>query len=488
MSTRVAVVHRSILNSVPLLAAVSAVAAFALAVPFIGPMLARQQWTVLLPIITATVIAGAFLFSLRRIGPISYLEIGVVYTGVVYLYGIYAPLRYVLNGYSYAPWTEARILACDPSPGQLARVTWWYVLYLLCFCAAYLLVRPRVEVTRVVVKKTPDLAMFVVIAVLLAAIRVLMAGLGLVYDIHATSYIEEYAVIQRLPHLVRQIVSWYLGSEQTLQMLFVLALLCHYRRTRWLLFAILGAWTVMKLSQTGGRANLFFLFVAVATSYALLVRRLRLRTVLLAAVAGLVASLVLGVLRSDREAAMDPAGVTHSNTEFEVIFGNAVDLAYLQHAERAFVGHPTLYLADIAAVVPQQFVPFLKTSAAEWYAGTYYTIYYNAGGGLAFGVVSESIVGHGWPDLIWRGALIGLLLALLQRRMMRNPVPFWFLLVYVWTTVWCYQTVRNTTFGLLMPFLQRVIVPFIAVEILTVLLRVRTRRALLPFLHETSAA
>ena len=49
-------------------------------------------------------------------------------------------------------------------------------------------------------------------------------------------------------------------------MLFVLALLCHYRRTRWLLFALLGAWTVMKLSQTGGRANLFFLFVAVATS------------------------------------------------------------------------------------------------------------------------------------------------------------------------------------------------------------------------------
>jgi hypothetical protein len=475
---RVVVLHRPAVAGGMLPLAIAAVlAVFAVALPFLWPVLVRQEWTVLLPIITATAIVVAFLLALRAVGRISFLEIGVVYTGVVYLYCVYAPVRYVLNGYSYSPWTDNRLIAYEPAPHELARVTWWYVLYLLCFCVAYLLVRPRIEAMRVTVKKAPDLAMFIVIAGLLISIRVLMAGLGMMYDIHAASYIEEYAVIQRLPHLLRQFVGWYLGSEQTLQVLFVLALLCHYRRTRWLLFTILGMWTVVKVSQTGGRVSLFFLLIAAATSYALLVQRLRLKFVLLASVAGLVALAVLGVLRADRQAALDTAAVTHSTSEFEFIFGNAVDLAYIQHAERAFVGKTTLYFADIAAVVPQQFVPFVKTSAAEWYASTYYTIYYNAGGGLAFGVISESIVGHGWPELIWRGAFLGVLFALLQRRIMRNPVPFWFLTVYVWMTVWCYQTVRNTTFGMLMPFIQRVIVPIIAVQFLTIIFRERLLRA-----------
>jgi|GEM_PF-4516627 len=474
---RIVVIQRHGLGGLgPLLIAIAILTGMLL-LPFAWPLLVRQESTVMAPIITATAIVAAFMLALRRRGPVSYLEIGVVYTGIAYLYCVYLPLRFVLDGNTYSPWTDGRIVGLGPTPSQLATVTWFYVIYLLCFSVTYLLVRPPVAVSRVTVEKPPDTAMFVVIAALLASIRLIMAAIGTVYNTHAASYIEEYAVIQQLPHLVRQFVAWYLGSEQTLQMMFVLALLCHYRRTKPLLFAILAIWVAVNLSRPGARVTLFFVLLAAAISYERLIRRIRLRTLLVAAVAGLIVSMAIGVLRADRGAGMNLTEVTHTYTEFEGIFANAIDLLYIKHAEGAFIGHPTLYLADVIGVVPQQFVPFTKTSAADWYASTYYPAYYNAGGGLAFGVVPEAIVGHGWSDLIWHGALVGLAFALLQKRMMRSPVPFWFLTVYVWMTVWSYQTMRNTTFGLLMPFLQRVVVPIIVVYLLTNLARVRGRRA-----------
>lgn len=480
MTTQRIVLQRHDLRGILLLAAAfTFIPAACLAVPFLSPLLTSDQWAVLLPVLAATAILIGFIVALRTYGPVSFLEIGVVYAGCVYAYGTYTMIRYMLNGFTLPDWTDSRMFVFNPAPGELGRLTWLYTLYLVSFCVVYYAARPARETPRAEVRDEPDKTMFIITALFLVVVRTGVAVVTSLYHLHAETYIEEYAAIQHLPRLPRQLFSWLLGSEQTLQIMFMLALLCHYRRRRWPLLTILGLWTLLNLFRPGARTALFFLLLAVAVGFERIVRCIRLRTLLVAVCVGFVVYLAMGIKRAQREEGEGKIEITHSYSEFEGIFANAVDIAYGAQAEGAFRGQPKLYFGDVIATIPQQFVPFQKSSAAEWYAQTYYTAYYAAGGGLAFGIVSEALVGYGWPELIWRGALIGIVFALIHRRVMRGSVSFWMLTLYVWSTVWCYQTVRNTTFGLLMLFVQRMFVPFVAVKALSMLLHVHRRLPLL---------
>ena len=89
------------------------------------------------------------------------------------------------------------------------------------------------------------------------------------------------------------------------------------------------------------------------------------------------------------------------------------------------------------------------------------------------------MTGHGWPEMIWRGALVGVALALMQRALARRKVSAYFFMVYIWLMVWSYLTVRTGTFALLMLMMYRLAVPIAAVAFLSVLLR-RARRVVRP--------
>jgi hypothetical protein len=431
------------------------------------------HWVVVGPLLAIFVVATGFILYLRSIeGKLPYFEIGAFYAAVTALYAAYPLLQYVLRGYDY-PRGDYRMVALRFRPDTFGLMGWWYVLYLFCFCVAYVLVRGtrpvegRFEVSR------PDTTTIVSIVILLAAARMFFVVLGLFFDMSGSSYLDSYLVIQRLPLFVRQIAAQVQGIGLTLQIMFVIALTCAKRRSfRIILIVYLALTTLSHLIWPGGRIHLLALLIAAVAAHHLTVRRVPFRWAAVAAAAGFALLILLAALRSQ---AGTPYGHISDrfadHTEFEVIFGNAVDLKYLQHASGFFLDKPNLYWAGLFAFIPQQFLPIVKDTSGGWYARTYYLDYFQSGGGLAFGVLAEGVVGHGQSEMLWRGALVGIVFGLLHRLLGRRRLSLYGFIFYIWVTVWSYQTVRNGTFGMLVMVAYHVIAPFLAVAVLGFLLR-----------------
>ena len=153
-------------------------------------------------------------------------------------------------------------------------------------------------------------------------------------------------------------------------------------------------------------------------------------------------------------------------SEFELLFGNAIDLGRLLSAG-ALQNLPSgFHFADLTSLIPQQLAPFPKVDPAEWYVTTFYPVYAAAGGGLAFGATAEAILTGGWLSAAARGAALGYCFAHVHRFYVRHASSYWVLALYVWTATLCYQSFRNRTFFLLLLFVYRFLPALIGVKVL----------------------
>jgi hypothetical protein len=428
-------------------------------------------WVVVAPIVVAVAIVIVFLLYLRSIeGSFPYFEIGAFYVAITAIYIVHPLLKFVLQGYRYDRG-DYRIITVASWPDLLARLGWWYVLYLACFCIAYTVVRGRRPLQGRLAVTRPGWPMVISILILLAGARLFFVGLGFVFDMHAASYLDRYLVIQRLPLFVRQIAAQVQGIDMTLQLMLVVVLTAGKRRSFRILLILFLAFTVVsQLLFPSGRIELVVVIVAALASRHLLVRRLPFRWMITAAVIGFVTLIVMAAVRTDGFNVERIQARMADHTEFEIIYGNAVDLLYLRNASGAFIGKPNLYWSGLFALIPQQILPVIKDTPGDWYVRTYYTDYYDAGGGLAFGVLSEGVTGYGWPEMIWRGILVGVLLALTHRALYRPRVSVYYLAFSIWLTVWAYLTIRSLTLAPLMLIMYRVIAPMAMVALLSTIL------------------
>ena len=430
------------------------------------------RWGLIAPLLVLGVVMFAFVLYLRSIEKvIPFFEIGAFYAAIAFLYFTYPFLKYVLQGYRYDTG-DNRMMAVAHRPETLVTMEWWCVLYLTAFCVTYALVRGRRQIQGRFRVTAPDWATVASILLLLTGARLFFVVLGIFFDMRVSSYLDSYLVIQRLPHVVRQIAAQVQGIDLTLQIMLVVALTCAKGKSfRILLYSFLLITTASHLLAPGGRISLVAVVLAAAAAHHMVVRPLPLRWIAMAGVVGFVVLIAMAALRTNQDFDLERLRERMSDhTEFEVIFGNALDLMYLQDAAGIFRDKPNLYWAGLFAVIPQQLLPIVKDTPASWYARTYYTVYYETGGGLAFGVLSEAVAGYGWPEMLWRGALVGLVLALLHRKLGRPHVSIYYFMFYLWLMVWSYNTVRGGTFMVLMLFTHRFLPPVAAVFLLSLLL------------------
>lgn len=436
-------------------------------------------WSVVGPLLAGALITFSFVMYLRRIeGGIPYFEIGVFYAVIVFVYCAFPLLQYIVNGYSFPQNGDIRLFLMQRRPDALGVLWWWYVLYLACFCGTYALARGRRRVVTPLNVPQPDAPTLAAIAILLIGTWAFFAVLGWFFDMSTSSYLEQYLVIQRLPPFVRQIAAHVRVMSLNLQAMLVVALCCaRRRRYNVILAGFLAVTVISRIVWPHARLELFSILLAAIAAYHFVIRRIPFRWAAAGGLIAFVALLALGPLRVSTSRNWQTIKSEMSlQTEFSIIFGNAVDLKYLQNASGAFLNKPSLYWSGILAMVPQQLTPIVKDTPAEWYAREYYPEYFRTGGGLAFGVLAEAVTGYGIWEVIWRGALIGALFGLLHQRLGRGHVSLALLMFYLWMIVWCYQTVRAGTFALLMFLLYHFLTPLLGITVLGGVLR-RGRRA-----------
>lgn len=130
-------------------------------------------------------------------------------------------------------------------------------------------------------------------------------------------------------------------------------------------------------------------------------------------------------------------------SEFDSLWANAVDLLRARESGGLHVPVAARF-GEFWAFIPSQLLPFQKLSLSDWFVQTFYPAYQEAGGGLAFGAISQAMIGGGVPAL--RGGVLDAL-ATWAMKWHRSPTATWWRLpLYLYLLIFVFQSVRDTTF------------------------------------------
>jgi hypothetical protein len=401
------------------------------------------------PLLASTFVTVAFwTWISRRAGePSTVFEIGVVYAGVVWLYSCFPLSGFLVNGLQYGPLNDARLYVAAPDPAEVGRVSWMYFAHLAGFAFAYAAARkPHVDLEPRRTGRVEGLVLFLVVAG--AQLWTLIVGWRYRWDF--VTNLDRYAAIARLPQLLAQITGHLDGIRLTAEIVLLVFLFQRWDHYRLLIFAWLSFTAVHTFVERQSRTELVLLGFASLILYDALVRRIRVRGAAVLACFGVLAFGVLGLRRmeSDEVRRLSLVKRMFVANEFESVFATAVDLDRRVRADTLGSLPRGLRATDALAVVPQQLVPWQKTTPADWYVRTMYADAADEGLGLAFGTVAEAIVGWGTGEALARGVLLGLVLAWVDWTVQRLRVSsFWWFAFGVWLTVQIYHSFRNTTFS-----------------------------------------
>jgi oligosaccharide repeat unit polymerase len=440
---------------------------------------------VLAPLSAALAAALALIGVLarRRRGHVFWFEIGVVYAGIVVLYTVWPLAGYVLLGGSYTPNNDLRLQQLAPPPDEIARIGWLYATHLIGFVVAYLVARGRPPF-RAPRAPVPGTAILITAAAAYVVIQGFWWFVAAFFNISAEGYLESYLVAGRLPLLLAQLLGHLDGARYPLALVLLAVLFSRYPSSRLTIAAWLLLTAAVTFVRLGSRSEFVLLLFAAALMYQILVKPFGVRWIAVGFTAVLAAFIVLGMMRNAAAGGEDDfwrQSPFSMSTEFEVLFGNAVHLDSVAANSPRIDIPPAFYVGDVANLLPQQIAPYEKVDAAAWYVNTYFPEYAAAGGGLAFGVIAESVLTGGWPSALLRGVLLGIIFAFVHRLYMRHGDKLAVLVFYVWATTLSYQSLRATTLALLVLFVYRFVPAVAGVTIVAAALErsaLLTRRAI----------
>ena len=431
------------------------------------------------PLLAQLGVLSALIFALwkRRRGIVPWFEIGVVYAGIVTLYGVYSMFRFLVIGEHYnEPFYDSRWSMLDPSVEEVSYIGWVFVFHLIAFVVTYLFVRGRLPV-RTPRPQVPGTPVFIAVLSIYLLLQVWWFFVSLFYNTSAESYIETYLISQRLPLILAQLLNHLNGMKYPLALVILTGLFAQYPTSRkfivaWI--AVLGVLTVVRL---GSRTELALLVMASGMMYHTMIRPLAPAVVAAGVVVGVALFTIIGLVRGGALATTDVAfNPFLYDSEFDTLFASAIELAR-PIASRAASELPlSFYLTDLAALIPQQLAPFVKVDPGVWYVTTFYPEYAASGGGLAFGTMAEAVLTGGLASAAVRGAALGFCFAKIHRLYTRHADNYWVFVFNVWATTLCYQSFRGTTFLLLVYFVYRFLPVMIGVNLLAATLARAARR------------
>lgn len=414
---------------------------------------------VLIPLLLTLIISLFFWITLtnrRKELPID--DPGLLTVLAIVLYTVFPSIQFLLSGMEPTLLSASQLYTLAPTPEQYGRLTWWYVFYLLSFTAGYLFAdKEKKEILQPPL--FPDRFTVYKLAIIYVLLSVIMFAIEIVYDIKLygeydmVALTESYDALLQMPLIFRQFYGM-IGHTGIffivkLSILLLLFLYWEKRSYRYALFIWLSFIFISNIIWMGARTELVLIFISSVIMYHRFVRELKLKQILPAGIVLFVVFMVIGVLRGGanlesnlQKIDFDDTSfelVASKNTEFQALFAGNYDL--LQMKQNGFLTDVPLQfiLYDVIMLIPQQVLPFEKMDVQEWI-----TSRSNNPGYFMYNPISQAIVGFGWVELLVRGVVLGVLLALVRRWYRKRCGSYWATLFYLYIVVISYYTIRGT--------------------------------------------
>jgi hypothetical protein len=387
----------------------------------------------------------------RRVG----LDLGVVFVAILLVYGFVPSVGLLLAHQGVGHIIDER-LSSGYDVADVEDVQWMHLLLVQGFFLGYF-AGPKKVATRLADGFSLDAKSLVKPLVTLAIVASLLPTLMVTIwggDVGA-DYISSYTVLRNAPMLVQQVYGIFNQLQFSALVAAVVVLIAaEPQRHPWVALA-LGINMLYASFSGGSRTFAFLAFFSYIVVISIFVPGLNLRKTFLCIISALLLFMIAGVFRDKQ----DDAGFIYlfQTGEFTGLFINAIDL---KERFAAGVGEDirsALYLADALRLIPSQLIGGVKLDPAQWYAETFYPDYFDAGGGFAFGILSECAAGFGLPEAAARGLLLGLIFRFLRNYLMGAQASVAKVFAYVWMVAICYQSYRDTTFSLAVRALYQVV-------------------------------
>lgn len=425
---------------------------------------------VLVYFFVALVCCAIAIAALNPKARISFFEPGTLFSVVAFSYSVIPLLAFgFYDGLKSDLSIDSRLGAINPVYEDIVSLGWVHFGLFATSTFTYLTFRSRYPALDATTLRT-SAADITKIAAVYAGLKGTVWVLLWYFGVSSSSdYLSSYLALQSLPRLGQQIVVHLGGMATTSAIFFCVALISH-PTLRWLV----PVWILMEgllvLLNAGARTGLFVIALSAVVGFHYLVRRISSPIIAILILIGISTFLGLGAYRdlSGIAAGSDIALQALIRNEFVSVFINGLDVMRLREAGLTSEIASRIYYADLVNVVPQQLLDSQKLDLSVWYVQTFYPAYAAAGGGLAFGVVPEALIGNGLPDAAMRGILLGIAFAVAHAALAGRRNTLWATATYVWILVFAYKVYRTSTLHLVPVFLLDALP---AIVLLAVLIR-----------------
>lgn len=407
------------------------------------------------------------------------VDLGVTFTWIVFLYAFLPLLGIWFASLGLGMLTDQRLGNGVPDSALVLSVGSSYAAFMLAFSWVYSWWRTARSCNAVMwqVPTSPDIRSIVfLVAVIKLGLLVFRFMLGA--DV-SDDYISSYITLRDQSQLIQQLSGLLTATDFAATVLLIVAAVAYAPRFHTLIAGLVGLQIVTAIAAGGSRTSAFlyaFAFVVARTAYG---RRLRSSSLAIYGIGGLAAFLLAGMIRAGIETVEGPLTLQFlQSSEFISVFYNSLDLLERRDDFDLLGVKVGMYLVDVLRLIPKQIIGDLKVDPASLYVSTFYPEFSDAGGGLAFGAISESTIGFGLPEAFVRGALLGWLYAAIANQCLNGKLTVIRMFVYVWFVVMSYQAIRDTTFSTVPRFFMQVL-PLLVVLRLTGTLKSTTRKLLI---------
>lgn len=415
-----------------------------------------------------------YYLAARRDGRAPIDDIGFLWLGVFALYATLPPLSWLLQGGSYGP-LSGRLFQLQPSNKEVVYLLCIALAYIIAFASVYIVLLRRVSrpvATALARIRGTKMAGAVMVVLAASLIGVVIGASGLIRPVE--SYGDSYLVIAELPLGLRQLIKIVGAFSSVAALVLIVAVLQRWPRYRLLFICYLFS-ILFSINPEGGRSEVATGLLGIVIAWHVLVRPIPSGRLLAGGVFGLVVFLLLGIWRGFGsltgigEIGLDGVGVG----EFDSLWANAVELWQAKQSGGVDVPFETRF-GELFALVPSQLLWFEKSSLSIWYLDTFHPIYKEAGGGLAFGAISQAVIGGGMFEAAIRGAIIGALAGWIMKWVRTPTTAWWRFPLHLYMLIWIFQGIRDTTFSLWGAIVQTVLPAIIVIAIIGELLTSRT--------------
>lgn len=367
-------------------------------------------------------------------------DIGFIYVGTILLYLLVPTLKFIVSGYEWGIFSDARLQLLNPNQSDLVPLLLNFNVYTIAFGATYIyfLKRAKIPIYPLIASRVNATHLFILLLLLFVTRFLFANAIGA-----SGEYGEKVTSVSTLPLLVRQIYFFVQSFVFGVGFITITVASFQYQKHKLVFWLVLGMFVIPPIATLGSRHEAFTFILLATVLYNSFVRTIPTLKIAFGGIILLSGMLILGFVRSYT----DGGSIFLAANEFEAMFATFYEILASPPPSPPLA----VYFSDFLALFPQQLLPFDKLDPGTWYMKQYFPEIAdeNPEIGFGFGVISEAAIGLGVLELALRGALLGFLFASLSNRFNGRNRNLLYAFIYLFCVVTVFRTFRASSFELI---------------------------------------